>query len=140
MGRAQYGCPVSRFNDLMIEQRDGGFFTKRYFDEVCRHCIDDPYVDGRHEASNGQLRSFLEALLLGLSEGVPGRRPGSSMGAIDRLRNAGAIDGDQAELLKGIVGVSNDRGAHSGLTETEEALFRLHIASSVARYLLARVQ
>ena len=100
----------------------------------------DSYVDGRREASNGQLRSFLEALLLRLCKGVTGRRPGSSKGAIDQLRNAGAIDGDEADLLKGIVGVSNDRGAHAGLTDTEEALFRLHIATSVARYLLARVQ
>ena len=26
----------------MMEQHDSGFFTKRYFDKVCRHCIDDP--------------------------------------------------------------------------------------------------
>ena len=100
----------------------------------------DSYVDGRREASNGQLRSFLEDLLPGLCEEVTDRRPSTSRGAIDRLRNAAAIDGDEAELLKGVVGVSNDRGAHAGLTDAEEAIFRLHIATSVARYLLARVQ
>jgi hypothetical protein len=100
----------------------------------------DSYVDGRREASNGQLRSFLEALLLDLCERVTGQRPGSPRGAIDRLRSAGAIDGEEADLLKGIVGVSNDRGAHAGLTDADEALFRLHFATSAARYLLARVQ
>ena len=30
------------FKNLMMEQHDSGFFTERYFDEVCEHCIDDP--------------------------------------------------------------------------------------------------
>lgn len=34
--------PVGFFKNLMMEQHDSGFFTERYFDEVCQHCIDDP--------------------------------------------------------------------------------------------------
>jgi len=97
------------------------------------------YVDGRREASNGQLRSFLESLLIDLCVQATGGAPSSARGAIDRLRNSGCIDGSEADILKGVVGVSNDRGAHAGLSDDEEALFRLHFATSAARYILARV-
>ena len=30
------------YKNLMLERREHGFFTDRYLDEVCRHCIDDP--------------------------------------------------------------------------------------------------
>ena len=30
------------FKHFMLEQHDSGFFTKRYLDEVCQRCIDDP--------------------------------------------------------------------------------------------------
>lgn len=98
------------------------------------------YVDGRREASNGQLRSFLESLLIDLSNRTTGGSPSSARGAIDRLRSSGHIDGSEADILKGVVGVSNSRGAHAGLSDDEEALFRLHFATATARYILARVQ
>ncbi len=49
-------------------------------------------------------------VLLDLCEMVTGQRPSSPRGAVDRLRNAEALDGSEAELLKGLVGVSNERG------------------------------
>ena len=39
------------WKNLMEEQHESGFLSHRYFDEVCRHCIDDPalatFVAGR---------------------------------------------------------------------------------------------
>jgi hypothetical protein len=89
------------------------------------------------EASNGQLRSFLENLLIEVCTEETGKIAKDPKGAVDRLVNAAAIDGDEAQLLKGLLGLSNKRGAHHGLTDEEEALFRLHFSTAAARYLLA---
>ena len=58
-------------------------------------------------------------------------------GTVDRLVNAATLDGDEAQLLRGLLGLSNRRGAHHGLTDEQEALFRLHFSTAAARYLLA---
>jgi hypothetical protein len=97
------------------------------------------FVDDRLEASNGQLRSFLDDLAQSLAESSTGRRPSDAKSAADVLRSNNVIDGDEANLLKGLAGVSNQRGAHAGLTDPDEALFRLHMATAFARYLLARI-
>jgi hypothetical protein len=93
--------------------------------------------DDNLEASNGQLRSFLESLLIALAKEETSKSSKDPKGAIDRLFNAKVIDGDEAQLLRGLVGLSNKRGAHHGLTDEEEALFRLHFSTAAARYLLA---
>lgn len=100
----------------------------------------DSFVDSRLEAANGQLRSFLEDLLLALHEELVGSQANSARSAAERLRNDGHLDGDEVRLLLGLLGVSNNRGAHSGLTDGEEALFRLHFTSATGRYLLARTR
>ena len=99
----------------------------------------DNHRNGNLEASNGQLRSFLENLLIETAQQTTGKRITDPKGAVDRLRNAGFLDGDEASLLKGLAGISNKRGAHHGLTDEEEALFRLHFSTAAARYLLAVV-
>jgi hypothetical protein len=99
----------------------------------------DSFVDGRLEASNGQLRSFIEDLMLSLCEQTTGARAADPRGAAERLRVHGDIDADEARLLSGLAGMSNDRGAHAGLTDRDEALFRLHMTTATARYLLARL-
>ncbi len=97
------------------------------------------YVDGRLEASNGQLRSFLDDLTQSLTLEATGRRPNDTRAAADQLRNAHVLDGDESRLVAGLAGLSNSRGAHAGLTDPEEAAFRLHMTTAVARYLLARI-
>ena len=98
----------------------------------------DSFTDGRLEASNGQLRSCLENVLIELGA-RHGRRPSDPKGAAELLRTAGLLDGDETKLLQGLIGVSNERGAHHGTTTEEEATFRLHTTTAVLRYLLARV-
>jgi hypothetical protein len=98
------------------------------------------HAAGHLEASNGQLRSFLESLFIDLAEEAVAQRPRDPKGAIDRLRNAAKLDGDEAALFKGLIGISNQRGAHSGLTDEDEALFRLHFSTAAARWLIAAVQ
>ncbi len=112
------------------------------FDVAAQHYRQavDSFTDVRLEASNGQLRSCLEDVLIQLCGHVLGESAGDPKGAIDKLRSNGAIDGDEAILLKGLVGMSNERGAHHGLTNEAEATFRLHMTTAVTRYLLARVR
>ncbi len=99
----------------------------------------DSFVDGRLEASNGQLRSFIEDFVLTLSQQILSTRPSNVRSAADRLRNHGSLDTNEAALVSSLVGMSNERGAHAGLTDREEALFRLHMTTATARYLLARL-
>lgn len=98
----------------------------------------DSFTDGRLEASNGQLRSCLEDVLLDLAA-RHGRTTTDPKGAAEMLRSAGKLDGDETKLLQGLVGLSNERGAHRGTTSEEEATFRLHTTTAVLRYLLARL-
>lgn len=114
---------------------------RRGFDVALQHYRQavDSYRTGNLEASNGQLRSFLENLVTEICTRATQQRARDPKGATDKLRNAGLIDGDEANLLKGLLGMSNQRGAHAGLTDEEEGLFRLHTSTAVARWLLARV-
>lgn len=113
---------------------------ERGFDVALRHYQQavECFVDGRLEASNGQLRSFLDDLAISLCK-VIGETAKDAKAAADVLRNKKKIDGDEAKLLGGLAGVSNERGAHAGLTDPEEALFRMHMTTATARYLLARI-
>lgn len=99
----------------------------------------DSFTDGRLEASNGQLRSFLEDFMLTACEQILGARPNNVRSAADRLRNHGHLDADEASLISSLASVSNPRGAHAGLTDQDEALFRLHMTTALVRYLLARL-
>ena len=60
------------FKNLMLEHDERGFFTNRYFDEVCRHCIDDPalaaFVAGRGPIEKCQFCGRTEVMGTGLGE------------------------------------------------------------------------
>jgi hypothetical protein len=77
--------------------------------------------------------------MLTLCERATQTRPTDARGAAERLRNHGDLDGDEAKMIAGLAGVSNERGAHAGLTDRDEAIFRLHATTAVATYLLARI-
>jgi hypothetical protein len=115
--------------------------ASRGFDVALSHYQQaaNSYVDGRLEASNGQLRSFLDDLMFSLTQETTGKRPADAKGAAEQLRSAGALDGDEARLIAGLAGVSNKNGAHAGLTDPDEARFRIHMTTAAARYLLARI-
>jgi hypothetical protein len=91
---------------------------------------------GNEEACNGQLRNLLDVVFLLVCERLSGKHIKDANGAIQHLRNKKLIEDSVYELLHGIYGLSNTRGAHVGLSDTEEALFRLHLTTAVARYLL----
>jgi len=91
---------------------------------------------GNEEACNGQLRNLLDAVLPLVCERLSGKLIEDANGAIQHLHNTKHIERSLYDLLRGIYSLSNTRGAHLGLSDTEEALFRLHLTTAVVRYLL----
>jgi len=98
----------------------------------------DNYVDGNHEAANGQLRSFLESLFIQASN-AHGGQSGNAPAALQYLRQGGHLDDDEWQLLRGLWAAVQDNGPHHGMTSPEEALLRLHFGTSASRYLIAGV-
>jgi hypothetical protein len=109
------------------------------FDEAAKHYQQSiaSFVAGHHEAANGQVRSFLESLFLGLSSRV-GKEMQDASAALQHLRNVRWLDDGEWNHLRYFWNDIQDNGPHSGLTTPEEALFRLHYATAVARYLLTK--
>lgn len=97
------------------------------------------FREGRFEASNGQLRSFLENLLIEICARVEGRAFTDPTAAVQHLKARGSLEGGEYNMARGLLDMSNRRGAHHGLTDRGEALFRLHFSTAFARYLLARL-
>jgi hypothetical protein len=103
-----------------------------------RHALDN-FRERRCEASNGQLRCFLENLYIELctrQTGRPFTDPGS---AIQHLRQTGHIGSGEYNLARGLLEVSNERGAHHGVSDEEEALFKFHFSTALGRYLISRI-
>lgn len=97
------------------------------------------YRDNEFESSNGQLRNVLEESLQQSCAQRTGRAGRDPKGSADRLANANLITNDEAALLKALVGISNSNGAHPGLSNADEALFRMHMIVATVRWLLAVV-
>ena len=98
----------------------------------------DNFVDGNFEAANGQLRSFLEALFQALGVSAGAQANVGADAAVVHLRRVGSLDEAESQFLRGLWAGAQDNGPHAGLTNEEEARFRLHTATAAARYLLRR--
>ena len=100
----------------------------------------DNFVDGNFEAANGQLRSFLEALFRALGVSAGAQANVGADAAVSHLRRVGTLDEAESQFLRGLWAGAQDNGPHAGLTNEEEARFRLHTATAAARYLLRKGQ
>lgn len=96
------------------------------------------FTDGHFEASNGQVRSFVEAFLPQLSLQLTGKTSTNVGAALQHLKHAEILDEHENNMLKAFWNGIQDNGPHAGLTSGSEALFRLHSGTAVARYLLAK--
>lgn len=99
----------------------------------------DNFTDTHWEAANSQTRSFVEALLLGIAAVQDGKAPSTPQAALQRLQKSGLLDDAEYQQFKSFWSGIQDNGPHAGLSDEEEALFRLHSATVTARYLLAKV-
>jgi hypothetical protein len=99
----------------------------------------DNFVDGNWEASNGQIRSCIEDLFVSaaVSGGLTTDEPRA---ALDFLRRDGRIDPKQWNLFRSYWDDIQDNGPHRGLSDPEEAVFRIHMGTALARYLLSSLR
>ena len=84
------------------------------------------FVGGNFEAANGQLRSFLEALFRGMGVSNGAQVNVGADAAVLHLRTVGHLDDAECQFLRGLWAGSQDNGPHAGLSNEEEARFRLH--------------
>ena len=102
-----------------------------------RQAIDN-FVDGNFEAANGQLRSFLEALFRGMGVLNGAQANVGPNAAVLHLRTVGHLDDAECQFLRGLWAGAQDNGPHAGLSNEEEATFRLHASTAAARYILRK--
>ena len=95
----------------------------------------DNYTDGNWEACNGQIRSFLEDLFITACERVCSKAFRDPNAALQHMRDKGVIDNEEYNILRSVWNGFQDNGPHRGLSFDQEALFRLHLATAIGRYL-----
>lgn len=100
----------------------------------------ESFVAGNWEAANGQIRSFMENLLIELGRRQTSNERDNAATALQDLRNEGFFDDAEWQMLKGFWQSIQDNGPHHGLSDEQEALFRLHVATSVARYAIHKLR
>ena len=94
------------------------------------------YVSGDLEAANSQLRAFLEDLFVVLARTHANFTGGEPLAALQRLQHKQRLLNGEFDLLRGLWALSQQRGAHAGLTNAAEALFRLQTTTSSCLFLL----
>lgn len=100
----------------------------------------ESFVARNWEASNGQVRSFMEDLLIELGRIQTSNVRSNAEAALHDLRTNGFFDDAEWQMTKAFWQSIQDNGPHHGLSHEQEALFRLHVATSVARYALHKLR
>jgi hypothetical protein len=100
----------------------------------------ESFVASNWEAANGQIRSFTEDFLIELGKRETSKIRSDASAALQDLRSKGFFDDAEWQLLKGFWQGIQDNGPHHGLSHEQEVLFRLHVATSVARYAVHKSQ
>jgi hypothetical protein len=96
------------------------------------------FVKGNAEAANSQVRPFLENLLLSLCQQHTGKKFTDASASLQHLRNKSWLDDGEWNHFRHFWADIQDKGPHQGLSNFEESLFRIQVATAVARYLLAK--
>ncbi len=120
---------------LLEEQLEGLGLSvaRRHYRQAC-----DNLAEGNFEAANGQLRSYLEDLFVGVCARVAGKTFGDPGGALQHLRDTGHLDPKEWATFRGFWDASQTNGPHPGLSNSHEALYRVHVGTAVGRYLIAK--
>jgi hypothetical protein len=120
--------------EAVLENR-GFAEAKRHYEQAV-----DSFTDGRFEAGNGQLRSFLESLLPALGRAHGAQDNVGPDAAILHLHRNNDLDNAERDLFRALWSGVQDDGPHAGLADEDEARFRLHAATASAMYLLTKIQ
>lgn len=98
----------------------------------------DNFTDGNFEAANGQLRAAFEDFVPRVCAALLNTNPDNPTAALQQLRNANRLDNAEFHTFKSFWDGIQDNGPHAGLTSPDEALYRLHSGTAIARYLLKK--
>ncbi len=96
------------------------------------------FVKNNFEAANSQVRSFLENLFVSLCQRRTGRSFTDASAALQHLKNKSWLDDGEWNHIRHFWADIQDNGPHQGLSNSDEALFRLQVATAVAQYLLGK--
>ena len=96
----------------------------------------ESFTASNWEAANGQIRSFMENLLMEIGKRETSKARSDPSAALQDLRDKGFIDNPEWQMFRSFWQGIQDRGPHQGLSYEQEALFRLHVGTSIARYLI----
>jgi hypothetical protein len=98
---------------------------------------------GQHhyEAANGQLRTALEALVVGLAKDktnfVGHGNAGEGGAAISHIVTTGALpERDGGKMMWGLWDMIQTNGSHPGQSTADEARMRMQLVTAAARFLL----
>jgi hypothetical protein len=98
----------------------------------------DNFLGRNWEAANGQIRPFVENLVIQRGLAITGNDRNDPNASLQDMRHVGYIDDAEFNQMKAFWAGIQDNGPHHGLSNDEEALFRLHTATTLARYLLCK--
>jgi len=98
----------------------------------------DAFGDGKWASANGQLRACFEETVTQLGAVPPSSHGGRIQKAFDNLGLAGKLKPDEDEFGKRLWKQLHPNGAHPGLSDEDEARFRLLTLTGYLRYLVAR--
>ena len=139
---ADIGLP-SIESELMQLLKKHGFSTpKGHLEQAF-----DAHTHGKWASANGQLRTFIDALLDEIAEkldpsvravgsGQHRRAKLASLGFLSTLLNE--WDDDGRGFINGLVRRLHPQGPHPGLSDEDDSTFRLHIVLLTAALLLRR--
>ncbi|MEP6479088.1 MAG: hypothetical protein ABJB03_06830 [Rhodoglobus sp.] len=96
------------------------------------------FTSGDLEASNSQLRPTFENVVIAIAARATTWRGTSGGAAIEALNQAGLFEKGEYDYTMGLWRMSHKNGSHPGLSNEDEALFRLTSVTALIRFLLHR--
>ncbi len=139
---ADLDLPETESELMHLLDQHGLFTAKGHLDQVF-----DAHARGNWASANGQLRTFFDALLDAMAERIDPSTStlGSGQPRRTKLAAAGFLsvplnewDNDGKGFINGLVKRLHPEGAHPGLSNEDDSMFRLHIVLLTASLLLRR--
>lgn len=111
----------------------GLVIAAKHFEQAFR-----AYSVGDLEAANGQLRPALESVLTSIAQARTSWRGLGGGAAIDAINNAGLFEKGEYDYIYGLWRMSHKNGSHPGLSNADEALFRISSVTALLQFLTHR--
>ncbi|MFK4804309.1 hypothetical protein ACI3KX_00440 [Microbacterium sp. ZW CA_36] len=127
------GLPVASLaSDLADQLSTEGFTTAAgHYDQAL-----NAFHARNWAASNSQLRTTFESVLLELAVRRTGMAAGGGGPAIDALRSNGDLPFGPNEYVRGLWKLSHTGGSHPGLSDEEDAHHRVYAISAIVGWLV----